>query len=241
MEAATHMNDGPFAGPGMDRQRHEFLFETEQAGISFADFQRALERLPYGSTSRVALQLLAATGCRITELDRMDPGRVLDGFLYWRPGKNQKGLRREFLPQGLRDELVAYRASHRVKTAFLLGIESQTIVRNFDRDDRPSIGGSWGERSEVFLNGRGWGGGWRLHLKGFRKTFQTVLFAHFYRKYGDANVALEWVSKRMKHSSKHITAYHYLQDYEKLDVNRWVEWLETGRAPQQSRIYDFMI
>lgn len=224
----------------MTTQRQEFLFEPECAAITFDQFSAALERLPYASVERIGLQLLAATGCRITELDRMDPANILDGAIYWRPGKNQKGLRKEHLPPGLLAEIAAYRRIARIRESFVMGIESPTFVRYFDRDCRPRIGGAWTARGRLYMNGRGWTEGWSLHLKGFRKTFQTVLFAYFYEKYNDAQVALEWVSKRMKHSSKHITAYHYLQDYEKVQVARWLEWLETGDAPIQSRLIDYL-
>lgn len=221
-------------------QRQTFVYEPELIAITYEQFSQALARLEYGTTTRVGLQLLAATGCRISELDHFSPSHLLDGVLYWRPGKNQKGMRREQLPPALITELVEHRRRYRCSSEQLLNVSGTTFVRYFDRDARPVIGGAWSERGEIYLNGKGWAEGWRLHLKGFRKTFQTILFNYFYEKYGEPMIAAEWVAKRMKHTNPSITVKHYISDHERIGVGRWVAWMETGSAPIQTKVLDFI-
>lgn len=219
-------------------QQLQFRFEPELAAITYLAFREALQHFPYGSDLRVGIQLLAATGSRIQELDAMDPANLLDDVLHWCPGKNQKGLRHERLPVPLVEEITYHRRHHRVTNSRLLGPNAQTLTRKFNKE-RTQLNGAWTERRPRYRRVFGRDEGWRCTLKGFRKTFQTVLFAYFYKKYGDAYVAAEMVAKRMKHSDKGITLQHYIEDYTRIDINRWLAWLNTGFGPHQARLSDY--
>ena len=43
------------------------------------------------------------------------------------------------------------------------------------------------------------------------------------RKWGGADMALQMVCKRLRHSSAYVTAYHYLREFEGLQVNKYVD------------------
>ena len=214
--------------------------EFDVQAISYQDFKKLFLHLPYGSVVRVMLLMLAFTGCRVSELGTMLASDVCDNCVFWRPGKNQKGRRKETLPCCFVQELLFYRASHKVD-ARLFGLTGNTFRRKFNMLRR-EVGGVWMEKTDkpvknsAFPNMQ-----FRLQLKGFRKTFQTVLFKYYLEKYGDAAVALEFVSKRMRHSCTHMTAYHYIENYEVIDVVSWVEqfFCQKPRLEHQSRLEEF--
>lgn len=82
-----------------------------------------------------------------------------------------------------------------------------------------------------------------LQLKGLRKNFATLEFAKQYKKWKSAEVALEFASKRMKHSTKHITAYHYLRNFDELNISAYINLTPSDiirRANEQKRLFDFI-
>jgi hypothetical protein len=112
------------------------------------------------------------------------------------------------------------------------------LRRYFNRDVRPLLGLAWQKKrlhpgffkEEPYF----------LQLKGFRKSFGTTIFFREYEKWGDAGVALEFASKRLQHSTTHMTAYHYLQNFEWTEVNLWDQFLDAERRPEeQRRLCDF--
>lgn len=58
-------------------------------------------------------------------------------------------------------------------------------------------------------------------LKGLRKNFQTLKFFQGYKKWNDAYIALECISKDMKHSTKNMTFRHYIENNDTLEIDRF--------------------
>lgn len=189
--------------------------------IHWVDFKYLLERLPYGHPVRVMTLMLAYTGCRVSELSKMSISHFKGNSISWKPGKNQVGMRRELLPDSFIAELVFYRKANKTNSEQLFSFNHVTFRTYFNRL-RKQIGGRWLDYSEEALHVDPDRKMYLLQLKGFRKTFQTVLFKYYMEKYNDAGVALEMVSKRMRHSSEQMTAYHYIENYKAIDVDSWV-------------------
>lgn len=217
--------------------------DNDTCAIPFLEAQRLFDRLPFGDPIRVMCRVMLYTGCRGRELNRMMRSSMHEGWIFWELGKNQTGnTRHEKLPADLLAEIVDYRGTHRIAGDKLFGITYETMARYFNRDVRPLLGGQWTQKALCKKKGKfAWKH--RLQLRGFRKTFQTYLFWQYYQKYKDAGFAVECVSKRMKHHSKQITAYHYIQNFEVLgildyELNIPIEDVLQGRS--QLRIDEFV-
>lgn len=216
--------------------------DSDSYAIPLPYVQDALDHMTYASEVRVMFRMLALTGCRIEELDRMRLKYFQGEFLWWPLGKNQGGKwRKERLPPDYLDELRAYRETHRVYGDRLFGVAADTFRRYFNRDVRPLLGKAW-NMERVRPSKAGFKREYRLQLKGLRKNFQTIHFATEYNKWKDAGVALEFTSKRMKHSTKHITAHHYLENFDALGIKD-LSNLDPEKALQQHRqrrLQDFL-
>lgn len=208
--------------------------------VTWSEFKELLLKIPYGHPVRVMVLMLAYTGCRVSELDNMFMSNLSERTIRWRCGKNQKGSREETLPRTYFEELIHYRAHYRTDDQRVFGFSHITFSRRFNMA-RATIGGSWVEKGRGCTNGTKAYPHYRLQLRYFRKTFQTICFKHYYEKYNDASVALEWVSKRMRHSSEHLTAYHYIQNLDHLRVTEWLALFfnEKPSYEAQRRLTEF--
>ncbi len=209
-------------------------------GIPFDKVVEALRFMEYASEVRVMFGMLFLTGCRISELSNMKPEFLFGNILYWGLGKNQKGYRKERLPEFYLRELDEYRRTNRIPAGFLFGIDGNTLNRYFTRDVRPKLGKDW-QRRRFKPRGNEFGKGYVYQLKGLRKTFQTLYFADQLKKWKSSEVALEMTSKKMRHSSRRVTAYHYLCEFDNLKIDRF-----RGTQPAyllqnegQTRLMDF--
>ena len=202
--------------------------------------KEVLDYLPYGNQIRVMFQFLAITGSRISELDRMRTDRILKSqnkyFLIWSLGKNQKAFRKEEIPEQLVQELRESRKNRRCFQNRLFSMSSDTFRRVFNRDVRPNLSDAWTERKIKLSKGQ-LQTEYVLQLKGLRKTFQTLNFAQELRKWNNPDIALEFTSKRMRHSSKHITAYHYIVNFDQ--VNTSMDNLDLLGNNTQRRLPEF--
>lgn len=216
------------------------IIDNEMYAVPIPFVRQALQLMEYASTERVMFQMLYFTGCRVSELDHMKPELLHENTIYWQPGKGQVGTRKEVLPEAYIKELAAYRSTHRVSSNQLFGPKATTFRRYFDRDIRPKLSPAWRMKRRV-VRSKAFGEEYALQLKGLRKTFQTMVFVQEWRRWGAADVALEFTSKRVRHSSKHMTAYHYLQGFENIALLN-ISTLEPGRALEaclQKRMIDF--
>lgn len=191
--------------------------DNDSYAIPIPAVREALDTMTYASVERVMFEMLFYTGCRTSELDHMTPELLHEHTIYWYPGKSQTGWRKEVLPAHYIKELQEYRRTHRVSTSQLFGISHGTFRRYFNVHIRPLLGPAWHQK-RLRPRSRALEPEYILQLKGLRKTFQTMLFAKEWQRWGASEVALEFTSKRMKHSTTHMTAYHYLQHFDSLQI-----------------------
>ena len=188
--------------------------------IPFENVIEALNYMAYGSTERVMFKMLYYTGARISELDNMKISMLFGNKLHWELGKNQHGIRSEELPEDFIKELIFYRKGHRVYGDKIFGISNETFGRYFNKFIRSKLPSPWQAKKLVFRHGKA-GIGYVLQIKGLRKNKATLGFWKEYTKWKNSDVALEFACKKMQHSSKRITAVHYIENFEALRLERF--------------------
>ena len=221
--------------------RQNFI-EQDGRGIPFHLVDDMLAKMPYASMISVALKLLCYTGCRISELQNMKVSNIHENWIYWGCGKNQLGeTRKEYLPNYLLKEIQEYRKKHKVTSDGIICIKGKTLSRKFNDEYRPMLGKEWLEKTQDFTNKR-CRMQYKYQLKGFRKNFATLLFIYYWRKYQDAGVGVEMTSKRMRHSCREITAYHYIETANQIDAEHFQGMLpfQVIKQLKQKRVFDFL-
>lgn len=208
--------------------------------IPFENVVEALNIMVYGSTEKVMFKMLYYTGARIAELDNMKISMIYGTKIYWELGKNQHGMRSIDLPEDYIKELVYYRKGHRVYGDRLFGISAETFGRNFNKFIRPKLPSSWHAKKLIFSNGSP-GACYILQIKGLRKNYSTLEFWKQYKKWKDGSVSLQFTSKKMKHESERLTAYHYIQNFEALRLDRFGSYTpdEILKKAAQKPLRDF--
>ena len=202
------------------------LEHREAHSIPFHNVMDALNAMRYGSMERIGFQLLFFTGCRVSELDNMKPSQIFpkanrNAEIRWKLGKNQKAWRHEEIPMDLVKEIEYYRRNSRTIAGRLLGVNSTAFRRKFNMAIRPTLGPDWNkkvisEHQEGAIQME-----YGLQLKGLRKNFATREFWSEYKQWDDAGIAIEFASKRLRHSSKHMTAMHYIENFKGLDLEKY--------------------
>lgn len=215
--------------------------EPEGQGIPFRLVRELLIAPEYGSICSVSTKMLFYTGCRITELDNMDKRKIYQNFIYWKCGKNQHGWRKEYLPPQYIAELEYYWKRNKTPQDKIFGVSSATYCRYWRKEIRPKLSPEWQEHIAI-INGDELEEIYKYVLKGLRKNFATLLFCYFWKKYKDASIALEKVSKRMKHSSKHMTANHYIETIEQIDAEKYMHLMPFEIIEQaiQTRMTEYI-
>lgn len=202
-------------------------YELSCKAVPYKEVIKLFSSLPYGHVVRVGFAWAFVTFCRPSELARFQFNGQ-DSFLkgnwyYWRVGKNQKGQwRREWISDELLQETKYYIEHNRVPYDRVIGISAETLGRYFNKYVRPQLGPEWQQRCAVrrqrniseFV----------LQFKGLRKSGACLYFWQQFKKWKDAGAALERTAARMHHSTAHITANHYLQDLETLDIEEWGDY-----------------
>lgn len=172
--------------------------------------------MEHGSVMRVMFIMLTVTGCRISELKRMHIDELSEDGIYWKLGKNQKNFRFEKLPRSFIEEIIEMRKNNKCDRR-LFPISGDTFVHYFNRNIRPKLSPCWTEKIRRFHYNRIQ----NIHkysLRLLRKNYQTLLFKKFLDKFnGHYDIALQFTSRSMKHSSTRMTAYHYLQGLDSLN------------------------
>jgi integrase len=79
-------------------------------------------------------------------------------------------------------------------------------------------------------------------LGGLRKSWATLQFAKELKKWGQPDIALQMVSKQMKHSCKEMTAHHYIKNFDLLEIHKYVDMdiTEILRQPLQTKINNYL-
>jgi integrase len=211
--------------------------EKDGTAIPLAEVRRVLDFMTYGSTVRVMFGMLFWTGCRICELDNMERGNIYDGYVYWKTGKNQNDYRKEKLPNHYIEELQEYWSCNRILGDKMFGCMADSFRRYFNKDVRPFLNDQWREERLVFKQGTIVREN-ILQLKGLRKTFQTFVFAKELWKWDNPEIALQFTSKKMRHSSTRLTAYHYLENFDVLGITD-PKNVKPFAEVRQKRLMDF--
>jgi hypothetical protein len=219
-------------------------YNEEATALPFSVVMDAINRLKYGNIIRVWLQILLQTGARISETDRMyyNPtsyGGIYGNKLVWIPGKNQNQQRPRTEKLSLKtiEELNYMRSKERCSNR-LFPVSYQTLRRRFNAL-RWVIG--WTEKVKGVIGARQ--STYRYQLKGIRKLFATKTFWEYYEEYNhDANASILLTSKRMRHSSGHITVTHYFsENKEELEIYKFlnIPMCEIIDLYYQSKLTDF--
>lgn len=220
-------------------------YETGCAAIPYERIIEVMDYLPYASALRVSWTFLFLTGARPSEFDKAEINGT-ESFLkgnwyYWRVGKNQdKGWRKEYLPDAWLSEWREYRRRSRVFSDRMFSISSETVGRYFNRDIRPRLGSAWQERTiTARKNGVH---EFILQLKGLRKSFGCLALYQEYFHWKDWSVALEFTCQRYRHSNKGITVQHYLKDIKMLDMEKWGGFTpgEVLALASQKHVIDYL-
>lgn len=202
--------------------------------------------LEYGSVLSCWIKVMQQTGCRMKETDWMKHSFIKDGIIFWKLGKNQSGYyRKEQLSADLLKEIDFMRAHHRIMHDDLFPCKTITLRRYFNKFIMPNLSPRWHEK-RVILSKKGFSYERKYQLKGLRKNFQTFLFYYYWQKYNSADLALEMVSKRMKHSSRSMTCKHYVESCEQFGMSTLdmligrmpFEWIHNSG---QHRIYEYFM
>lgn len=196
--------------------------------------------LEYATPLRVAIKLLAYTGCRLSEIRKMRRSNIVDGFLFWQCGKNQTESRKEFLPPDFMTEIDDCMKRSRHRSDIICDLCGKTVLREFNKLVRPNLSSEWREQ-RVTMQNEILKYEYKYQLRGLRKNFATLLFWHLWKKYDSSEVALEMVSKRMRHSSQHMTAYHYVESADQIEAAKYAHLLpfELVATSYQARIGDY--
>lgn len=215
--------------------------DTEGHSIPIPYIKAAIESMTYASTERVMFQMLYYTGCRLTCLDRMFKKNLYGEWLYWQPGKNQRGFRKERLTTEYLEELGIYWNTHRVTGQAFFGVTGETFRGYFKNIVRPKLPSMW-QRKRPIVKTTGVDYEYVYQLKGLRKNFQSLDFKRQLDEWGDPGIAIEMTSKRMCHSSTKITARHYVENFRTLGINELhsLDPAQLLKTHQQKRLLDFL-
>lgn len=195
--------------------------DSDSSAIPFPEVIRVLQFMEYGATCRVMFFMGALTGCRIEEYKNMVWSELHGNWFFWHPGKNQKGYRKAWLPDYFIAELRYYQKNNRVYGDRIFGIDGKTFARYFNRDIRPHLGEAWQIKCKVNKRDGLVQYEYIYRLKALRKNWATHKFARLNDKWKNAQIALEFVCKEMKHSSSRITIYHYFVNFEILEIEKY--------------------
>ena len=211
--------------------------EKDGTAIPLLEVKKTLDFMTYASTVRVMFGMLFWTGARICELDNMKRGNIYGGYVYWKTGKNQNDYRKEKLPNHFIEELQEYWGNNRILGDKMFGVASDSFRRYFNKFVRPFLSDLWREERLVYKQSTITREN-ILQLKGLRKTFQTYVFAQELWKWDNPEIALQFTSKKMRHSSTRLTAYHYLNNFDVLGIDH-KNFTKPFVEVRQKRLMDF--
>lgn len=217
---------------------NEALNDTHIRLPTLKQFREILHFCGYGSTFSVFFQLLAYTGCRINETNKLSIRLRSGNMLYWKVGKNQTGYRKAHIPPFLWEEIEVYRLTHRIYKDALLGAHGKHIVDRFNKQVRPCLSPAWNKKIVGIVKHELVEQEFDLQAKAFRKLYATVFFFRKWKLTGESAIALEWVCQEMKHSSVRMTANHYVQLALSPVIEEWVAHYEL---PQKQEIQEKLL
>lgn len=202
----------------------EDLLEREKV-IPFSEVRRLADafkrRDGKPDNKRLAVLWLALTGARPCEIEGRKVSEIKLGSVWiWKPRKNQVGIRKEKLPTWFFEELDVFLDKGKYSNKDIFGITGESLARYINKYIRKKIGGRWLKKIPVFQADESIRWVYIWQLKDLRHNFQTLEWYKGVEKYGH-DMALYRISKRMKHSAKHITGTHYIESIEPLQCNKY--------------------
>lgn len=201
----------------------DITLEFESKCIPFDDVKRLINFFPYADPKRIAIELLAVTGMRISELEHIfltSFYKDSKGFVYliWKPGKTQKGQRKELLPSWFIPELDKYIQTNQ-KGLKLFNFEYKALSNYINHHVRKKLGGNWNTKRPTSRGNYG-GIAYIYQLKNLRHNFATLDFARNLDKWGK-DMAIEFTCKRLLHSSYKMTAQNYIENFSDLNILKY--------------------
>lgn len=199
----------------------KFNLECDGYAIPFNEVVRLIEFLDWGNKYRVAFELLALTGARISELKNMGLSGLRGNILVWKTGKNQKGYRRVELPEWFIKELFYHLDNHNHPSKGFFDFDGGVLRHVLNKQIRPCLGGLW-QQKRPCPTGRGaLKYEYLLQVKGLRACYATLKFYNNFKKWG-ATLAVECTAAAMRHSSYKMTAGHYVVgNFARLDIEKY--------------------
>lgn len=169
----------------------------------------------------IATAWLCCTGARPAELENRKLDEVIMGkYWTWPPAKKQIGNRIEKLPQWFWNDFAVYLDTCPIQRNNVFGMSGESLASVINHHIRPLLGGDWIKKRPSFVRK----GGYRLEyiyrLKNLRHNFQTIEWYREKQTYGN-DLALERVSRKMRHSTKGMTAHHYIERVEDLKLQNY--------------------
>lgn len=214
--------------------------ESDTKAVPIPLLMRTIGSMPYGHRMRVWLRYLFYTGCRPCETEKAYLRNLLkQGCIWWYPGKRQKDPRKETLPADLIEEIDYMHRNNRCQYDRVFPFTGKSATRQFNKFWRPRMP-EWNVKAEA-LTKNGFVQHFIFQIMGIRKTFATLWFYKYWKHYGDANVAMLMVSKKMRHSSVNMTAYHYIQECDRIEAHKYIHLLphEITTHECQDLLIDF--
>lgn len=214
--------------------------DYEGKAILFKHVRKALEFMPYGEPRRVALTWVALVGARICEIENLSLNNFMGQYCLWKPRKNQKGYRKEKLPEWFFQELEYMINRYPISNTQIFPFNAASLTRRFNKEIRPLLGEEWNKKHPVLMENCKIRLVYNYQLRMLRQNFCTHDYAKEIDNWG-YEVAIEKTAERMRHSSKKITAYHYVQNFDKLDIQRYKHFTmgEILKGSTQSKLLEF--
>lgn len=203
------------------KQLIETRLEMDCRTIPFQEVMRLVNVFSRSDNKRIAILWLALTGARLCEVEHRKVREFIMGkYWVWHPRKKQSGMRKEHLPGWFQKELDYFLEYGKYANNDLFGLKGDSLARYINKYIRPKLGGEWLKKRPEFMED----GGYRLvyvyKMKNLRHNFATTLWYNFKETYGE-EVSISMVAKRMCHSDQRITARHYVESLENLELHRY--------------------
>jgi hypothetical protein len=222
-------------------QRTDLDLESDgENPVPFNAITEVLALIPYADPVRVGIQALFLSGCRLSEIDNWKLSHLYGNKLYFDVGKNQSGHRVISLSDAYLKEWQVYRQRNKVPSDKFFGFNGETLARYFNKL-RPKLSFRW-QQKRIFPRKGKISYYYVLQLKGIRKSFVTLDYSKQLDEWKNEQVAVQFTSKAMRHSSERMTAYHYLCQFSKLDMKHYAHMTPIDilrQANLQTRLNDY--
>jgi integrase len=195
--------------------------------LSLQNLRFTLNYFEYATPYRIYL-LLISLSLRPDEPMQIKWDNFHDNcrMLIFRPkkqnSKNSKKsvVRKVRIPPKVSEELLYYRDNNFFCKGKLFPFTSNSFRDRFNKKFRQELGGDWIAYSDNLRQGNI--AQYHLYtLRSFRATCATLIFYYCRQAYGNADLSLVKTCQFMCHSHKFMTANHYIQRVEDLEIEKF--------------------